>query len=66
MTASPLTPREKEILVLLTQDKCVKEISDAFGTSNRTVEKQCERMRKKWKVSSMFPILYYAVKNGWL
>lgn len=47
MSFDNLTPREREVLVLVGQAKTYKEIGLALGTSHRTVELQITSLRQK-------------------
>jgi DNA-binding NarL/FixJ family response regulator len=50
--SEPLTPREEEVLALLAQGYCDKEIADRLGCTRRTVAAHCEHIYAKLHVHS--------------
>lgn len=63
-TIHKLTPREKQILVLITKEKNNHEIAEELEISSRTVEGHRERLLKKLNVNSTVGLVKFAVKNG--
>ncbi len=59
-----LTPREKEILILICNEKTNQQIADELYISIRTVEGHRERLLKKISVISTVGLVKFAVKNG--
>lgn len=64
-TSSPqtLTPREREVLQLLTEGKSNKEIAGLTGTSPKTVETHRARIMRKLKARSLAELVRYAIRN---
>lgn len=63
-TFQKLTPREKQILVLITKEKNNHEIAEELEISSRTVEGHRERLLKKLNVTSTVGLVKFAVKTG--
>jgi len=61
-----LTRREKEILLLLTEGKLSKEISEALNISKQTVDTHRKNMLSKNKVTNTGELIGKAVKEGWI
>lgn len=59
-----LTPREREILQLIADGKCIKDISYNLGVSNKTVENQRQTIMHKLQLFSVAELTKYAVRNG--
>lgn len=59
-----LTPREREILQLIADGKCIKEIAHGLGVSNKTVENQRKSVMQKLKLFSVAELTKYAVRHG--
>jgi DNA-binding NarL/FixJ family response regulator len=59
-----LTPREREILHLLTQGKSNKEMASLTGTSPKTIETHRARIMRKLKVRSVAELTRFAIRNG--
>jgi DNA-binding NarL/FixJ family response regulator len=58
-----LTPREREVLQLLTEGKSNKEIAGLTGTSPKTVETHRARIMRKLKARSLAELVRYAIRN---
>jgi RNA polymerase sigma factor (sigma-70 family) len=58
-----LTPREREVLQLLTEGKSNKEIAGITGTSPKTVETHRARIMRKLKARSLAELVRYAIRN---
>lgn len=59
-----LTPREREILQLLADGRCTKEIAFAIGSCKKTVENQRQIIMKKLQLFSVAELTKYAVRHG--
>jgi DNA-binding NarL/FixJ family response regulator len=60
----PLTPRQKEVLELLTEGRTIKEIAVLLHVSSRTVEFHKYTLMKSLGVRSPAELGAYAVKHG--
>jgi two-component system nitrate/nitrite response regulator NarL len=60
-----LTPREREILLLLAHGQSNKGVARALDISTRTVETHRLRLRRKLGIDSPSGLLKYAVERGW-
>jgi DNA-binding NarL/FixJ family response regulator len=61
---SPLSPREQEILRLLTEGKSSKEVSLALNISPKTVENHRRQIMKKLQLSNLADLTRYAIRQG--
>jgi FixJ family two-component response regulator len=59
-----LTPREKQVLDLVTQGKLNKVIADILGISIKTVELHRSRVMSKMKVKSVAQLVQLTVRAG--
>lgn len=59
-----LTPREREILQLVADGKCTKEIAYQLGISHKTVENQRQSIMQKLQLFSIAELTKYAVRHG--
>lgn len=57
-----ITPREKEVLVLVSKGQSTKQIADTLGISIRTVESHRVNMLKKLKVSNTAELIKKAMQ----
>jgi DNA-binding NarL/FixJ family response regulator len=64
LSCESLTPREREILQLITDGKNTKEIAYAFNVSLKTVENQRHSIMKKLDLYSIAELTKYAVREG--
>jgi len=64
-TPDELSPREKEVLVLLSQGFTNKEVADKLDISMKTVETYRARIMGKLGLSSRAQLLQYAIEKGW-
>ena len=62
--AGPLTPREREILQLLTEGKTNKEVGEFLQISVKTAETHRARIMRKLKIDSVAELVRYAIRNG--
>ncbi len=58
------TDKEIDIIQLLCQEKCSKQIGAQLNISNRAVDSARERIQEKIGSKNMIGIAMYAVKNG--
>ncbi|MGH9451045.1 MAG: response regulator [Terriglobia bacterium] len=58
-----LTAREREIVQLLAEGKCNKEVAAAKGISVKTAETHRANIMDKLKINSICGIVHYAVRN---
>jgi DNA-binding NarL/FixJ family response regulator len=59
-----LTPRERQILQLIADGKCIKEIAHNLGLSNKTVENQRQHIMHKLNLFTVAELTKYAVRSG--
>lgn len=62
----PLTPREKEVLQLILQEKTTREISDLIFLSEKTVENHRSNLFLKFEVKNMAGLVRRAILEGYL
>jgi len=58
-----LSPREREVLALLSEGKTLSEIAAALGVSYRTVANACAQLKDKLKVRSIAGLVRYALQE---
>ncbi len=63
---SPLSPRESEILTLLSEGFANKEIAYQLSISERTVQFHIKSLFEKLNATSRTDVVIKAIKNGWL
>jgi len=61
-----LTPREREILLMLAHGQSNKAVARALDISTRTVETHRLRLRRKLDIDSASGLLKYALERGWI
>lgn len=59
-----LTPREREILLLICQEFTNKEIAEKLSLSTRTVDGHRNRLLEKCNAKNTAGLIIYAIKNG--
>ena len=59
-----ITPREREILQLIADGKCIKEIAHVLGISNKTVENQRQSIMQKLQLFSVAELTKFSVRHG--
>ncbi len=59
-----LTPREREVLQLLSEGKPTKQIAYLLGLSVKTVETQAQKVMKKLNFRSIAELTKYAIREG--
>jgi DNA-binding NarL/FixJ family response regulator len=62
--ASPLTPREREIVQLLAEGKSTKEVACVLGLSVKTAETHRSNIMRKLEIHSVSDLVLYAVRNN--
>jgi DNA-binding NarL/FixJ family response regulator len=62
-TSGRLTPREREVLQLLTEAKSNKEIGTALGITTKTAETHRTHIMSKLSLHSMSELVRYAIRN---
>jgi DNA-binding NarL/FixJ family response regulator len=63
-SASPLTPRQREILQLLAEGRSAKEIAATLAISARTVEFHKYQMMEAHGLHSSAELIHFAIKHG--
>ncbi len=63
-TASPLTPREREVVQLLAEGKGSREVADSLNISVNTVDTHRRRAMEKLELSSLAELTKYAIREG--
>ena len=66
LLVSDLTPREREVLVLLVQGLINKEIADRLNISLTTVISHRKNITEKLGIKSISGLTIYAVMNGFI
>jgi DNA-binding NarL/FixJ family response regulator len=59
-----LTPREREVLVAVSQGLANKEIAARLGISRRTVEAHRESVTRKLEIRSVAGLTRYCLRHG--
>lgn len=62
--AARLTPREREVLQLLTQGNSNKEIANTLGVSEYTVKNHLKNILAKLHLQNRFQVVAYALRQG--
>lgn len=62
----PLSPREMEILLLITKGYSNKEIAYKLGISRQTVKNHMTSILRKLQVSDRTQAAVYALRHGWI
>ena len=62
--AGPLTPRQREVVVLIAEGRTMKEIAAALGTSPRTVETHKYQAMQTLGVQTTAELIRYAIEKG--
>jgi len=63
---NPLSPREMDVLRLLTRGKSNKEIAQALGISEQTVKNHVTAILRKLDLEDRTQAAVYALKHGWV
>lgn len=59
-----LTPRQREIVILIAQDFTAKEIADRLDISPKTAEFHRQRIKEVLAVTGTAGIVRWAIRNG--
>lgn len=59
-----LTPREQEVLVLITDSLTNPEIAQHLDISVKTVDRHCENIMRKLELHSRIDLVKYALRRG--
>lgn len=62
--AADLTPREKEVLVLISDGLTNSDIGDKLGISIKTVDRHRENIMKKLDLHNRIDLVKYAIREG--
>jgi DNA-binding NarL/FixJ family response regulator len=63
-TTDHLTPREREVVQLLSNGKTAKEVAMSLGLSVKTVESHRSNVMRKLQIHSVSELVLYAVRNN--
>jgi DNA-binding NarL/FixJ family response regulator len=63
-SASPLSPREREVLQLIAEGKSTKETADTLSVSVKTVETHRKQIMDKLDLHSIAELTKYAIREG--
>lgn len=61
--ASALTPRQREILQLLTEDQSAKHIAVMLNLSARTIEDHKHRLMETLGIENSAELMHFAIKH---
>jgi DNA-binding NarL/FixJ family response regulator len=64
LPAEPLTPREREVLQLVTEGKTTKEIAGMLGLSVKTVDTHRSHIMEKLGIHDTAGLVRYAIRRG--
>ncbi len=59
-----LTPREREVIQLLSEGKSNKEVAASLGISSKTVQVHRTNLMRKLGLHSLTDIVHYAIRNN--
>jgi len=62
--ASPLSPREREVLQLIAEGKSTKEVGAILGISVKTAESHRRRIMEKLDIHETATLVRYAIRQG--
>jgi DNA-binding NarL/FixJ family response regulator len=62
--SDPLTKREREVLQLIAEGNCAKEIATVLGIATKTAENHRWRLMEKLNIHTIAGLTRYAVRNG--
>jgi len=63
-TAERLTPRERQVLQLITEGKATKEIASILGVSVKTAETHRAKIKEKLDIHETASLVRYAIRRG--
>jgi len=61
-----LTPRQKQVVMLLAKGLCWKQIATELGISYKMVEKHVYDAEKRLKIKGTALLTRYCIKKGWI
>jgi len=61
-----LTRREREVIKLIAEGKCTKEIAEYLSLSPKTIEKHRTNLMRKLDLHNVSEVTVYAIKNGFV
>jgi len=61
-----LTPREREVLVLLAEGGSNKQVGDRLGISVKTAETHRARIMRKLRITTVADLVRYAIRNDYI
>ncbi len=61
-----LTPRQKEILILMAQGRSTKEMAFDLCVSQKTIETHRLHLMKRLEIHDLAGLIRYALKKGWV
>jgi two-component system, NarL family, response regulator NreC len=64
LAAEPLTPRERQVLQLITEGKTTKEIASVLGVSVKTAECHRTNIKEKLDLHETASLVRYAIRRG--
>ncbi len=62
----PLTPRQKQVLILIADGKSTKEIARDLGVSFKTAAAHRTNLMQKLNIHNLAHLVRYAIRNGLL
>jgi DNA-binding CsgD family transcriptional regulator len=60
----PLSPREREVLMLLANGATVQEVADQLGLSIKTIGSHIWNMREKYALPGLTHLIIWAWRSG--
>jgi len=64
LPADPLTPRERQVLQLIAEEKTTKEVAQLLCVSVKTVESHRARIMSKLSIRQTSGLVRYAIRHG--
>ena len=61
-----LTGREKEIVMLVLEERSSAEIAETLHLSIRTIDSHRASIQRKLKIRSLIGLMKYAIRQGWV
>ena len=65
-SSEALSPREREVVVLVAQGLSTKEIAERLHISQKTVSNHRQRIANKLKIHDVASLTRYAIRHGWV
>lgn len=63
-TLEELTPRQREVLILITEGHCTKDIARTLDISAKTVESHRSQLMERLNIHEIASLVRYAIKMG--